>query len=121
MRELAELVGVSAWQTVQQWEKEGGTAPKRSRLKAVADALQTTPEFLTYGPGQIADTAAEIEGLITELGQFIKIRDAKIRDGLSNEAVRVGAAFDRISKKEYRDLIISSLRAFGGWIDEEPI
>lgn len=27
------------WQTVQQWEKEGGTAPKRKRLAAVAQAL----------------------------------------------------------------------------------
>lgn len=47
MQALAARVGVSAWQTVQQWEKEdGGTAPKRERLKRVAEALQTTPEYL---------------------------------------------------------------------------
>lgn len=28
-----------AWQTVQQWEREGGTAPKRSRLETVARVL----------------------------------------------------------------------------------
>jgi Predicted transcriptional regulator len=50
MEALAALVGVKAWQTVQQWEKEeGGTAPKRERLKAVADALKTTPEYLLFG------------------------------------------------------------------------
>ncbi|MGU7784913.1 XRE family transcriptional regulator [Burkholderia sp. PU8-34] len=53
MEALAALVGVKAWQTVQQWEKEeGGTAPKRERLKAVADALKTTPEYLLFGPSQ---------------------------------------------------------------------
>lgn len=47
MQALAARVGVSAWQTVQQWEKEdGGTAPKRERLKRVAEALETTPEYL---------------------------------------------------------------------------
>lgn len=43
MEELAakvsEIEGLTkplAWQTVQQWEKNGGTAPKRKRLEAVA-------------------------------------------------------------------------------------
>lgn len=50
MEELATRVGVKAWQTVQQWEKEeGGTAPKRDRLFAVAHALKTTPEYLLFG------------------------------------------------------------------------
>lgn len=50
MQALAKLVQVRAWQTVQQWEKEdGGTAPKRERLAAVAVALQTTPEYLLFG------------------------------------------------------------------------
>jgi phage repressor protein C with HTH and peptisase S24 domain len=62
MQALAALVGVKAWQTVQQWEKEdGGTAPKRERLKAVADALKTTPEYLLFGdsrPPEQVDSAA---------------------------------------------------------------
>lgn len=45
---FAQEVGVS-WQTVQQWEKEGGTAPNRSRIGRVAKALKTTPEWLLYG------------------------------------------------------------------------
>lgn len=45
---LAALVGVS-WQTVQLWEKEGGTAPNRSRLPVVAKALGVSQEWLTSG------------------------------------------------------------------------
>lgn len=59
MEAVGELVGV-VWQTVQQWEKEdggGGTAPKRERLKRVAAALKTTPEYLLFGtsPGAPAE------------------------------------------------------------------
>lgn len=49
MEQLAALVGVKAWQTVQQWEKDGGTSPKRERLAAVAHALRTTPQWLMFG------------------------------------------------------------------------
>ncbi|MFT0167519.1 helix-turn-helix domain-containing protein [Paraburkholderia mimosarum] len=50
MEAMAELVGVSAWQTVQQWEREdGGTAPKRERLAKVAKVLNTSPEYLLFG------------------------------------------------------------------------
>lgn len=52
MDALAKLVGVKSWQTIQQWEKEddsGGTAPKRVRLKQVADALLVTQEWLSTG------------------------------------------------------------------------
>jgi transcriptional regulator with XRE-family HTH domain len=48
MEALAAIVGVS-WQTIQQWEKPGGTAPKRQRLQKVADALKTTKSFLLDG------------------------------------------------------------------------
>jgi len=47
---LAHEVGVS-WQTVQLWEKEGGTAPNRNRIKKVAEVLKTTPEWLLTGSG----------------------------------------------------------------------
>lgn len=49
MEKLAEEIGVKAWQTIQQWEKEGGTAPKRDRLEATARALQTTTKWLMFG------------------------------------------------------------------------
>jgi hypothetical protein len=48
MEALAALVGV-AWQTVQQWEKPNGTAPKRRRLAVVAKALNTSDEYLVTG------------------------------------------------------------------------
>lgn len=47
-RALADMVGVS-WQTVQLWEKEGGTAPNRNRIAKVAAALETTTEWLQGG------------------------------------------------------------------------
>ena len=49
---LADLVGVS-WQTVQLWEKEGGTAPNRNRINKVAEVLDCTPEWLTTGRADI--------------------------------------------------------------------
>lgn len=71
MQELATASGVSAWQTVQQWEKEDGTAPKRQRLKAVADALGVSPEWLMTGrePGQRSDALqfTELNGLEAQL------------------------------------------------------
>jgi len=48
MEALAKGLGVS-WQTVQQWEKPGGTAPKRTRLEKVAELLNTTTTYLITG------------------------------------------------------------------------
>jgi transcriptional regulator with XRE-family HTH domain len=45
---LADALGVS-WQTVQLWEKEGGTAPKRDRLEAVAKVLGVPSTWLLQG------------------------------------------------------------------------
>lgn len=50
MEKVAELVGVKAWQTVQQWEN-GNTAPSRKRLEKVAEVLGVTPEYLLQGTG----------------------------------------------------------------------
>jgi transcriptional regulator with XRE-family HTH domain len=61
MQALAERIPVRAWQTIQQWEKEGGTAPKRERLKAVAKALQTTEKWLMFG-GLEAENAKSDDG-----------------------------------------------------------
>jgi transcriptional regulator with XRE-family HTH domain len=49
-----------AWQTVQLWEKEGGTAPNRARIGKVAEVLQVSVEWLTTGrgaPGAESDSA----------------------------------------------------------------
>lgn len=55
-KSLAELLGVS-WQTVQLWEKEGGTAPNRNRLPKVAGVLKCSVEWLTTGR---ADPAPQV-------------------------------------------------------------
>ena len=79
LEELAARVGVS-YQTVQQWEREDGTAPKRARQEAVADALGVSVAYLVTGVdttevgrhdtkkpylvGREVENAAEIQELI---------------------------------------------------------
>lgn len=46
---MAEELGI-AWRTIQHWEKH--TAPKRSRLEAVARLLNTSVEYLLFGTGE---------------------------------------------------------------------
>lgn len=55
-QQLADLVGVSRG-AVQQWEKEGGTAPKRGNQAAVAKALGLTVAQLMAGQDAFANTA----------------------------------------------------------------
>jgi transcriptional regulator with XRE-family HTH domain len=102
MQGLADLVGVAAWQTVQQWEKEGGTAPKRDRLEAVAKALQTTPETLLFG-----DEARSVRR--EQIRRSLEAADA----GVSYEALEVARAFDKLKKPAQRAAVISQLTAFG--------
>lgn len=47
-QQLGDAVGVS-WQSVRNWELEGGTAPTRKRLGAVAAALDVSAEWLLAG------------------------------------------------------------------------
>lgn len=121
MKDLAAQVGVSAWQTVQQWEKEGGTAPKRDRLKIVADALKTTPEYLTYGTvaAEVAALGDEmlksLSAVLTDLEKGMVEDRERRRKALSPEAVLIGAAFDKLTTKRQRDAILSQLQAFEVW------
>ncbi len=109
MKDLARKVGVSAWQTVQQWEREGGTAPKRARLSAVAEALNTTPEYLLYGPGKMADFAETIRDFSRA------IETSKVEEKVSLRAYYIGRAFDDLATEDQRDAVESQLRAFGVW------
>jgi transcriptional regulator with XRE-family HTH domain len=77
---LAALVGVS-WQTVQLWEKEGGTAPNRNRIEMVAQVLGVTPGWLQNG-GQDAtpkkqvsapETLADALKLTTETSKELRL------------------------------------------------
>ncbi|UAW64724.1 helix-turn-helix domain-containing protein [Mycoavidus sp. HKI] len=57
LEELAQKVGVKSWQAVQHWERaenKGGTAPHRTRLPAVAEALGVSPEWLQFGDEAIS-------------------------------------------------------------------
>lgn len=71
MQALAAACEVSSWQTVQQWEKENGTAPKRVRLELVARALNVSPEWLMTGRDSSdrprALEFAELNGLEAQL------------------------------------------------------
>lgn len=54
MQEMAPLVDVKSWQTIQQWEWDDSdgkkpTAPKRTRLEVVAKVLDVTVDYLLYG------------------------------------------------------------------------
>lgn len=80
MEALAERVGVS-WQTVQQWERDGGTAPKRTRLQKVAEELGTTPEYLMSGADPVVFE-----------WPFKKIRPEKIAALSHDDLVRLEAA-----------------------------
>lgn len=100
MKTLAEMVGVSAWQTVQQWEREDGTAPKRDRLESVANALQTTPEELLFG-----SDAPESKG-----GQLDPKMSLPVAN-LSPTGMQVGRAFDRLNNKQ-RAALLALLESF---------
>lgn len=71
MQDLATAVGLKSWQAVQQWEKpdsEEGTAPRRARLKMVADALKVTPEWLQFGaPDEPAAESAPVARGLREM------------------------------------------------------
>ncbi|KIF80789.1 LexA family protein [Noviherbaspirillum autotrophicum] len=83
MDELAKRVGVSSWQTVQQWEKEGGTAPKRSRLDAVAQALNVTVDWLLSGPDIVVRSGNTI--MVAEIKTTGRKPDFNVQDIESNQ------------------------------------
>jgi transcriptional regulator with XRE-family HTH domain len=57
--QLAAAVGVK-YQSVQEWEREGGTAPTRKRQAAVAKCLGVTPHVLMTGEPQAGDQSEDV-------------------------------------------------------------
>lgn len=112
MQTLADLVGVSAWQTVQQWEKEEGTAPKRERLAAVAKALRTTPEFLLFGEN-VGSEAALNAVLRTKRQQDWTLSMEAAAAGVSMTAMQLAHAFDSLDSPEKKEAILAQFKAFG--------
>lgn len=107
MQALADLVGVSAWQTIQQWEKENGTAPKRERLAAVAQALQTTPETLLFGQAEDGQKRKGGDG------RAISKAIGTDREVVSAEAFEIARAFDQLKRPTQKAAIRAQLVAFG--------
>ena len=74
MQQMAPLVGVKSWQTIQQWERnpatgQKATAPKRDRLPIVAEVLGVTVDYLYFGaPGPNGDVPTKAESL--KLGAY---------------------------------------------------
>lgn len=62
---LGRAAGVT-YQSVQEWEREDGTAPSRKRLKAVATALGVTEQYLLSGEQLgVRQSAAEHQSFST--------------------------------------------------------
>jgi len=99
MQELAARIGVRAWQTVQQWEKEdaeGGTAPKRERLELVARVLDTTPGWLLFG--QVADSSQNSAGQTARQLDTERIGAAlNSDDDIEIEAIDPGAYLHQVA------------------------
>lgn len=45
---IADAIGIS-YQAVQQWERKGGTTPRRKRMQELSRLLQTTVQWLETG------------------------------------------------------------------------
>lgn len=56
---IAAELGIS-YQAVQQWEREGGTTPRRKRMGQLAGLLKTSPEWLEFGPRETYDQTSNI-------------------------------------------------------------
>lgn len=97
MKALAKLVGVDAWQTVQQWENKDetkATAPQRTRLELVAKVLDTSPEYLLYGrdPSQEQNVLqfAKLSGLEAQLVMQYRALSEVDRAKVSSYAYQLG-------------------------------
>jgi transcriptional regulator with XRE-family HTH domain len=91
-KELARRCGVS-YQAVQQWEKQDGTAPKRTRLDKVAGVLGVSvSELVSEGEDRYPGMRKEAQELIDEL---IHLATAdKLADG---DIVLLRSIIDRLS------------------------
>lgn len=76
---LGEAVGVT-WQTIQQWEKEGGTAPNRNRIEKVAEVLKVTPEYLLRGGDAPGDAAKAMEAADKRTAEIYKLQPVNDRE-----------------------------------------
>lgn len=110
--QLAAEVGVK-YQSVQEWEREGGTAPSRKRQQKVADALGVTIHELMTGlkPPESKPTSdeeapqkiesAEIDRLIRAYAWLSEEEQAELLKDLESKAV-TNKAFMKQMKNRLR-------------------
>lgn len=78
---LGTVAGVT-YQSVQEWERDKGTAPSRKRLAAVANALGVTEQYLLSG----------------EQPGFVGVREsAAAYQTVSTRALEIARRFDQLS------------------------
>lgn len=106
-QQLADKVGVTR-AAVQQWEREGGTAPRRSKNEAVAEALgisvaellgitvATPPLAYSTGGASIQHTAKDVSGgyVTSEAAVFRALQVLAARlNALPNDAREMAAQY----------------------------
>lgn len=115
---LAAKVGV-AYQSVQEWERERGTAPSRKRQKAVAEALGVSVDHLITGEAATAAKATtdspEIERLIRAFSWLTDQQKGNLLSRLEAAAAtnktiarEVGPRFEFEAEDATRDRLIRS-------------
>ena len=104
-QQLADKVGVTR-AAVQQWEREGGTAPKRSKQTAVADALGISVSDLmgieagTQSPEKSqGDSSAPAASRLLDKLSALDIYD------LSKEALLLAKHFDMLKNDTDRNVV----------------
>lgn len=109
MEDLAAKVDARSWQTVQQWEKQGGTAPSRKRLPLVAKALDVSVNWLLTG---------DIDGAMYQaVSRVSRVREPEVVELPRNmppeiaEVVRMMEATDDAGRKQVLAVVSALLAA----------
>lgn len=114
---LATAVGVK-YQSVQEWEREGGTAPHRKRHGAVAAALGVTVHELLTGervPARGEGDSPEVERLIRAFSWLMEDEQAELLKTIEAKAAtnkviakQLGPRFRVASDAEYEAVLRKS-------------
>lgn len=87
-KDLAATVGV-AYQSVQEWERQGGTAPSRKRQEAVAAALGVSHQELMAGAPSVPTPLSEgkdVQRLIVAFGWLTDEQQKSLLADLESKA-----------------------------------
>jgi transcriptional regulator with XRE-family HTH domain len=110
---LAKLVGV-AYQSVQEWERERGTAPQRKRQAAVAVALGVTVHELMTGQQPSLLTLNPKEELVLEMFRELTPEQQREQVNYIRALYHANVVTGGITKKPLRTISNEDVeRAFG--------